>query len=290
MKRSFCLLLIALIIVPICGVTEKSNSINILLLGNDNFGYVSVTDTEEISRADAIFVLNINNITKQMKLLSIERDYLVTLPNELGENKLATSTYFGGPQMAITAINNLLDLNLDLYMQMDIDNFITAIDLFDGVVVDVLPDELEGLNDFIKAIRPAGVPELVVGNNHLNGNQAWAFMSQRNHELDAISSNVERTNRQKRLFSAVVDKVLSMDIATLLNKTIDALPLIDTNISMNNLLKIIETTLYINIGNINFEHSPHGSYSLKKVNMHRLIVPDDMAAEIKFVNQFLAND
>ncbi len=269
------------------GFAKESDSISILLLGSDNFGYVSVTNAEETSRADAIFIVNIKKTANQIKLLSIERDYLVTLPNELGQNKLATATYFGGPTMAMDAINELLDLNLDLYVQMDINNFIIAIDLFDGVEVEVFAAELDGINAFIKDIRPEGVPELVVGDNRLNGKQAWAFMSQRNHALDAIASNAERTNRQKRLFSAAYSKAQTMNITTLIKLVSDALPLIETNISMNSLLKIIDITLNIKIEQLDFERSPHGSYSLKKVNMHRMIVPDDMPAEIEFVHIFL---
>ena len=291
MKNLISLLLIMLIVLyTLVAIGDGSEPINILLLGSDNFGYASVTDIEEVSRSDAIFLLSIQPNTNHIKLLSIERDYLVILPDGLGENKLATSSYFGGPHMALKAVNQLFDLKISLFAHIDIKNFITSIDFFGGVEVEIFPDELNGINAFINDIRPAGVPELLAGINHLNGLQAWAFMSERNHDLDDISSNAERSNRQKRLISAALKKSHTLDLSILLNIIGDVIPLIQTNISMNDLLKITEKTLSIKYDQIIFQRSPIGSFSIKKINMHRLLVPDDMFSEIQFVHQFLAGD
>lgn len=287
MKRNICLLLVIMLFIPNLSIAESIDAINILLLGTDNFGYVSVTDTEELSRADAIFLLSIQPTTDQIKLLNIERDYLVSLPDDLGENKLATATYFGGPEMAIQVVNQLFDLNISLYAHIDINNLITAIDLFGGVDVEVFPEELDGINAFIAGILVENVPPLVVGNNHLNGMQAWSFMGERNHELDAISSNAERNKRQMRFFSAALDKIFTMDMSALLKVVSDVLPLIQTNISMNDLLKTIEATMSLSFDQIDFQRSPKGSYSLKRVSMHHVVVPDDMSSEVKFVQHFL---
>ena len=288
MKRVVCLMLAVMFLLPSMSIAEAVESITILLLGTDNFGYASVTNSEEMSRADAIFLLNIQSKTNEIKLLSIERDYLVILPEDLGENKLATATYFGGPPMAIKAINQLLDLNINLYAHIDIDNLVIAIDELGGVDIDVSPEEISGINTFINAFLSVEVPPLEVGGNHLTGMQAWAFVGERNNEIDPILSNVERVDRQKRLFSSALNKALSMDFPSMMKMVSKLLPLIQTNISMNDLLKIIEITINLTSHEIELQRSPQGSFSLKKVNMHRVIVPDDMSSEINFVHLFLS--
>ena len=109
-------------------------------------------EAEEMSRADAIYIISIKPGNKSIKLLSIERDYLAVLPDNLGENKLGTVTYFGGPKMAIDVINDMFDLDIRFYAHIDINNLITAVDIFGGVDVSINPDEVDEVNAFIADI------------------------------------------------------------------------------------------------------------------------------------------
>ena len=117
MKRFIVFLMVCMLLLGVnqLALAEEKNVINILLLGTDRVGD-QVTGEEEMSRSDAIYVLNINKESGEVKLLSIERDYLVTLPDET-KNKLATATYFGGPQLSMNEVNELF--NLDISMKLN---------------------------------------------------------------------------------------------------------------------------------------------------------------------------
>ena len=117
MKRALCIglsvVFLVTLLIPL-SLADDDSSINILLLGTDNFGYqqTSIGSDEEMSRADAIYVMNLHPEKKSIKLLSIERDYLAVLPNGVGDNKLGTSTFFGGPEMAMDVVNEMFDLDI----------------------------------------------------------------------------------------------------------------------------------------------------------------------------------
>ena len=285
---SICAVLLIVILAP-AALADNSSSINILLLGTDNFGYQysGIGENEEMSRADAIYLFSLQPQNNKIRLLSIERDYLAEFPDGLGANKLGTSTYFGGPELTLKAVNDLFDLNIEKYVQIDISKLIDAIDLFGGVDVEILPEELQGVNEFIAGIVIEKVPLLSAGVNHLSGLQAWAFMGMRNHDLNAIESNAERNLRQKRVLAAILEQAGKKDLSTLLSLMNEVLPLVKTNISTADLINLMNKILRMPLDQIEYQRSPKGSYKLKKVNMHRVVVSDDMPSEVEFVHKYL---
>lgn len=288
MKRVSLMLACVLMFLIAAPVSLASNDspINILLLGTDNFG-AQVGENEEMSRADAIYVISIHPGRKSIKLLSIERDYLAVLPDDLGENKLGTVTYFGGPEMAMHVINEMFDLDIELFAHIDIYNLISAIDIFGGVYLDVLPEEVEEVNAFISGILIEQVPPLSSGINHLNGLQTWSFMGVRNHDMDPIESNVQRNARQQRVLAAVLEQAGQKDLSVIMTLVGEVLPLVTTNISTAELFKIIDLVLNSDLDHIDYQRTPASTYKMKRVNMHRVVVPDNMDEEIKLIRLFL---
>ena len=293
MKRALCIgltaILLGMLFVPLSRA-DGDSSISILLLGTDNFGYqqTSIGSDEEMSRADAIYVINLHPEKKSIKLLSIERDYLAVLPNGVGDNKLGTSTFFGGPEMAMDVVNEMFDLDIQLYAHIDINKLISAIDIFGGVDVEILPEEIKGVNEFISGILIEDVPLLTPGINHLNGMQAWALMGMRDHETDSIESNAERNVRQQRVLTAILKQASEKDLSTLMLLVSEVLPLVTTNISTVELIKLLEVLLGMSFDHIDYQRTPAGSYKIRRVNMHRVVVPDNMEEEIELVHQFLS--
>ncbi len=278
-----CLLAVAVLCTPALSAAALSESIDVLLLGTDEF-VLSVTGNEEVSRSDAILVLNVDRKTSALKLLNIERDYLVNLPDGLGPNKLCTATYFGGPQMGLEAVNGLLDLDVSLFVQIDIESAIKIIDLFGGIQVEIFENELDII------MYPPFDDDLVfseAGVHTLNGTQALAVVRSRDHRIDVIDSNRGRNERQLRVLMACLDLFREMGLKDKLEFIGNVLPLIRTNISMGELLPLAAAALGGDIGQIAYMRTPQGSYQTKSVNMHKVIVANDMQQEIGAVHSFL---
>lgn len=279
--------LLALVLIVSLGQAALAETVQVLLLGTDDLGQ-SVTGNEEQSRADAIFLLSLDTEGGAIKVLSVERDYLVTLPDDLGPNKLGTSTFFGGPRMCMDAVNELFGLKVDRYAQISLKNLVSIVDLIGGIEVDIHEDEVEPTNWFIKNIPPFDLPLVKSGINLLDGNQTWAFMGNRDVEQPSVQSNQGRNSRQMRAIAAGLDKLQYLGVDSALNLSKQVAPLIDTNLSMFDLLSLFIAAMRSDRTGFDYLYSPAGEYQVRTVRMHRVVIPNDMEAERAAVHKFLA--
>lgn len=284
--RKWMAALLAMVLVSALVVTAQAELVQVLLLGTDDLGQ-SVTGEEEQSRADAIFLLSMHTGGGAIKVLSIERDYLVTLPGDLGENKLGTSTYFGGPPMCVSAVNELLGLNVQHYAQISLKNLVSLVDEIGGIEVDIHEDEVEPTNWFIRNIPPFDLPEVTSGLNLLDGNQTWAFMGNRDVAQPTVQSNEGRNSRQMRAIMAGIDKVQLLDARGALDLSTRVASLIDTNLSMYDVLTLVLAAMRSDVTSFDYLYSPSGEYRVRTLEMHRVVVPLDMDAERALVREFL---
>ena len=288
MKRFILLTLVVALLLPCLSIAASDGTISILILGTDELGDQPVDASEEMSRSDAIFVVTLQPQTEAIKLLSIERDYLVELPDGIGENKLATSSFFGGPQMTLDAVNKLLQLDITQYAHIDIKNLILAIDILGGVDVEVYEDEVDEVNQFISGILSYyNLSAVTAGVNHLDGPETWAFLAVRNNEIQTVESNSVRNDRQRRVMTACLDMFYDIEFAEIVRLASEIIPLIKTNLTVNDVLSVIKTALACDFEKITYMRTPTGEYSLKRINMHKVVIVDDMQREIENVHQFL---
>ena len=284
MKRFLAAVLLILLMVPGLSKAENAQPMRILLLGTDRLGYYVVSDKEDMSRADAIMVMTVDPETGGIRILSVERDYLVTLPEGVGKNKLSTATYFGGPQMCLDAVNSLFGLDLTRYMQIDMPRAVEAMDLLGGVDVEIYADEVPIVN-----ASPIIVPKVEAGINHFNGKKALTFMRVRDMEISAVESNKARNSRQIRVIEAFLSKLSSSKGRDLINLASGIIPLVKTNMTIYDLLLLSQSVLSsgLDFGSLSYLRTPTGPYKTKRVNMHQVVVVDDMQAEIGNVRAFL---
>ena len=284
------MLMIMMLLTGTWSYVGAEEPMTILLLGTDSLGYELVTGDEEMSRADAIYVLNLYPATGTIKLLSVERDYLVTLPGDLGENKLATATYFGGPEMAMDAVNELLLLNVDLYAQVDLVQLIAAVDAIGGLSVEVLESEVADVNVFISAIRgTTDLKPVHAGINHLNGHELWAFIGHRDTIGDAIAANQERNDRQMRAVRAGLQRLNEMGLGAAVEVADDLLSFVKTNLTMSDILTAVQAVQGSAPDAFAYLRTPSTPYTKKRAGVHQVIVANDMQEEISVVAGFLSN-
>lgn len=289
MVRKALVLLIAVMVLMTGLITVHAGSepTNILLLGTDDLGD-QVTGEEEMSRADAIYVLNLHPDSGAVKLLSIERDYLVTLPDGNGENKLATATFFGGPELGLKMVNDLLKLNIRFYAQVDIPKIVEAVDAIGGLDVEIEDDEVEAVNAFIDSLLDESIPYVKAGMNHLSGNQLWAFIGNRDVSIDAIESNKQRNNRQQRAVKAGLQKLHDMTLDEAMEAVDKVLPFINTNITISEILSLTELVHGNDADKFAYARSPMTDYKKKRVGFHQVVVANNMEEEIQAVHAYLA--
>ena len=201
-------------------VLWDDNVINILLIGTDER-----TDGtySENARGDAIMLLsvNINDEVPKVSLVSLERGMGVPILKGpyAGQWDWLTHTFrYGGAELLMTEVSDCLKVDVALYVRVNFNIFIHAIDTLGGVTVNFDAAEAE-------AFRNSGMANAVVGDNHLNGEQALQYA-----RLRYIDSDWVRIQRQREIVLSVLESCRGRSFEELDSLVNSLLPLVQTNI------------------------------------------------------------
>jgi LCP family protein required for cell wall assembly len=177
-------------------VNPEFDNVSILFIGVDD------SDTRNFSagsRTDALMLATLNEEKKSVKLLSIPRDSYVYIPSKGYEDKINHAYGSGGAKSTIVAVEELLDVPVDYYVNMNFNAFIDVIDALGGIKVDVPYDLSEqDSSDRKNAIN------LEAGLQELDGEEALALA--RTRKLD---NDIERGKRQQEILKAIISKAVS---------------------------------------------------------------------------------
>ena len=179
------------------------------------------------NNSDVIIVANIDRQTGEIKLVSVFRDtYLSTGDGKY--NKINAAYCNGGPELAIKALNENLDLNITQYVTFNWKAVATAVNMLGGVDVELSKAEFYYINSFItETVKGTGIASLHLthaGMNHLDGVQAVAYA-----RLRYMDNDYSRTERQRKIIGLCFDKVKKTDATTLANMAGVMLEMVATN-------------------------------------------------------------
>ncbi len=218
-------------------ISASDNVINILLIGTDS----RRNTTSGLS--DVMMVVSICPSTKSIVLTSFLRDIYVSIPGHSG-NRLNTAYAMGGPSLLVETIEKNFGLRIDRYAMVNFYTFVDVVDCIGNVSIYLTDAELSVINLHINENNR------IVNNNNdktadaienkgagyydLNGIQALGYA-----RIRKVDNDFGRTNRQRNVISAIIDKVKTLSPSewnTLLNKM---LPYIKTNLTEGDLLSMI---------------------------------------------------
>jgi LCP family protein required for cell wall assembly len=191
---------------------------------------------------DVILVGFLNTQNLNAGLISIPRDTWVDVPNygpykinqafSLGE---AYGYPGGGPGILMDTAGNLLDIEIDYYIQVDFEAFVVLVDSVDGVIVDVPEKILVWKN----AEMNSGMKVLEPGLHKITGDIALGYVRMR----DTPEGDFGRTKRQQQVLVALQKRLFSRDILTSLIPRLpglyrDIASNVETNLSLNQLISL----------------------------------------------------
>jgi LCP family protein required for cell wall assembly len=206
--------------------------INVMLIGQ------SYRKGEENYLSDTLILVSINKDSKEVTLTSFPRDTWVDLPDykshtcgwNLINTNYALGYNFGGTAAAMTMINNCLKINFGIEVDYDIEVSLEAfpaiIDALGGVRIELTQAEADYIND----VGFEWVETLTEGENRLFGEEALEYARMRKAEGDS-DSDLVRTERQRKLLTALFDKVRTKSLKELRDIAYEILPLIKTNMT-----------------------------------------------------------
>lgn len=167
-------------------------------------------------RSDTMIVLTVNPTLGTTKLLSIPRDTYTELVGTGSMDKINHAYAYGGMEMTIRSVEQLLDIPIDYVAKINMESFVEIIDIVDGITVEnAFAFEYEG-EQF-----PAGQLEL-------DGEKALKYVRMR---YDDPEGDFGRQNRQKQVIQQVLKKSLS----------------VNTVLKYKSIFKTLENNLQMNI-------------------------------------------
>ena len=196
--------------------TELKNNpfiTNILLMGVDG-------SVENSSRSDSMILLSIDLVHTDIKMSSFLRDSWVDIPSKSKKGKLNSACSIGGPQLVVDTIEYNFNVDIDHYVMVDFGMFTRIIDSFGGVEVEVTQKEASFINRTTRQTVNSGTNVL------LNGEEALVYC-----RIRKLDSDYMRTFRQRKVITALIEKVKKTDISTLIQIVNDVFPLIKTDLN-----------------------------------------------------------
>lgn len=171
---------------------KNTEVINVLLLGVDTEGH-------QKGRSDAIMVMQLRPETDEMLIVSIPRDTRTEIIGRGTQDKINHAFAYGGADMAIKTVENLLDIDIDYYVSINMDGLVDLIDELGTISVDNEIAWNDGTYNF-----PEGIIEL-------DGEKAKAFVRMRKKDP---KGDFGRTERQRKVIEGIIQEGASLSSVT----------------------------------------------------------------------------
>lgn len=162
----------------------ERDPVSILLLGVDERG-------NDRGRSDTMIVMTVNPNDESIKMVSIPRDTRTEIVGKGFDDKINHAYAFGGAEMSIATVENLLDIPVDHYIRVNMESFRDIVDAVGGVTVNnTLYFTYEGYT-------------FHTGPLELDGKKALAFSRMR---YEDPRGDFGRQERQRQIIEAVINK------------------------------------------------------------------------------------
>ena len=211
---------------------KPGDIVNILVVGQ------AARAGEDHRMADTTILVTVNTYDGTVKLSSVLRDAYVSLPayksHTEGRNKFNVCYNLGYSWEGITgamAYTNLTMLRnfgvqVDHNVEISFESFTKLIDYMGGVEIELTEAEANYLNQddlyVLYDVQP--------GVQYLDGMAALSYARMRKAEGDG-DSDIKRTERQRKLIGALVDKVRGLSLKELQGVVDELMPLVTTTMT-----------------------------------------------------------
>jgi len=222
---------------------KASSAVNYLLVGSDTregltpaelkLLRVGSTKSAAGARSDTMLLVHISKARDKAVIVSLPRDTLVTIPQRVGTDgktiaaqqaKLNSAFAWGGAPLLIQVVENITNLRIDHYVEINFAGFAHLVDSLGGIQVCTK----QNIND------PKSHLILSAGVHTLNGIQALKYV--RTRDFDGMG-DLGRMQRQQQFMSSVLRKATSTGVLLNPVKLLDffnaAMATVKTDSSLN---------------------------------------------------------
>lgn len=247
--KTLLFIIIVFIIIGVIFVKSKLNKINYEKISEDEIqinegveeiltGYTNIAllgldtqdETFENSRSDCIMIISINNDTKEVKIVSVYRDTYLNIEG-YGLDKVTHAHAYDGAPLALSTINQNLDLDITKYVTINFESVINIVDAIGGVEITLTDAEANQISGVDGA-----------GTYNLTGKQALTY-----GRIRIIDNDYARTERMRTVVIKVFEKAKTLSYTELYSLIDELLPEVTTNITQTEILSYASKIIGYNV-------------------------------------------
>lgn len=261
-------------------ISVKGNTKNI-----SNYLLIGVDSRSSSFRglSDTIIILTIDKKNKDIRLASLLRDTLVTIPgrdkNGDGKDdyaKLNAAYSYGGASLLLKTIEQNFRLKIDKHITVNFKAFSAAINAMGGIDIELTAAEAQHIKIGSAAKKYT-----------LNGHYALEYV-----RIRAIGTDFGRTERQRKAVRAMFEKAKTMNPAQLNSILNKVFPQVQTNMTINEFFGFtLNSFTYLGYTMDKTYHLPQrGKYhSAPELGLGAVLCMDDPAAAVIELHKFIYN-
>jgi LCP family protein required for cell wall assembly len=205
-------------------VNPIKDPVSILFLGIDS------RDGNLVGRTDAMILATFNPKDNSINMLNIPRDSRVELAGRGTFDKINHAHAFGGLDMTVATVENLLNIPVDYFVSTNFDAFMGIVDELGGITVNSPMAFTEKDNSTYGTIT------INAGEQRLNGQEALAYVRMRKSDP---RGDLGRGDRQKEVLESIINEAASISSITRFGPVMDALGSNSkTNLTFNNIISL----------------------------------------------------
>ncbi|GEM_PF-389364 len=207
---------------------------------------------EEGLRTDTIVLINYNPVNAKMNMLSIPRDTKVYLNNSI--SKINAAYVYGGAQLTVNTVSNLLGLNIQYYVSVNISVVRDVVDLLGGVDFNVpidmkYDDRSQNLHINLKK-----------GMQHLDGNKSEQLLRFRKPNNGYFTkemlkfydgSDIKRTETQLKFLKALLAQKANPSYISMLGDILDVVfSKLKTNMTISDITNLAHNSSELSLDSL----------------------------------------
>ena len=190
------------------------------------------------TRSDCLMIVGVDENNKTIKVCSILRDTLFHIEGHDFEKATHAHSY-GGPSLAVSTLNENLDLNIEKYVTVNFNSVADLVDMIGGVTMEVNADEVLYINGYIdenNKVRGTSSEHITEpGTYVLDGSQAVAYSRIRYTE----GGDFKRSERQRDVLFQIFEEAKDLSADTKLQIGRTMLNTISTNIPDDEVIELL---------------------------------------------------
>jgi polyisoprenyl-teichoic acid--peptidoglycan teichoic acid transferase len=237
---------------------KEQQPFSVLLMGVDE-------RKNDKGRSDTMIVLTVNPETKSVKMLSIPRDTLTDIVGHGTRDKINHAYAFGGVEMAMDTAEEMLDIPIDYYVQINMEGFEDIVNAVGGITVN---------NDLS---FEAGGYTFPKGSVDLNGKKALAFTRMR---YEDPRGDFGRQLRQRQIIQGIIREGASVSSLWKFDDIFDALGSnVKTNLKFEEMVDIQKH--YKDAANDIEQIKIEGGSGTRIDNIYYYVIPEEELSRIQ---------